>query len=221
MSYNNGPKTVADGLILYLDAANPRSYPGSGTNVYNLVGDNTHVLRNGANFTTVNNIKCFDCNTSGYYISPTANTQLLPTTGYTYIAWARMKSGNSEWRTLWRTQPDDHPLLVESSGVALGMYDNNGTGFNNCGYNTTPNYDIWCHWAVVGSTTLGTEFYINGVKVGSTVSQSAGGNYHDAIGGAAGSQPFGYIGTAMLYSTILTQPQILQNFNATKRRFGI
>jgi hypothetical protein len=34
-----GPKVVEDGLILYLDAANERSYPGSGTTIYDLVNN--------------------------------------------------------------------------------------------------------------------------------------------------------------------------------------
>lgn len=39
MSYNNGPKIVTDGLQLCLDAANKKSYPGSGTAWYDLSGN--------------------------------------------------------------------------------------------------------------------------------------------------------------------------------------
>jgi hypothetical protein len=31
MAFNYSPKIVTDGLVLYLDAANRYSYPGSGT----------------------------------------------------------------------------------------------------------------------------------------------------------------------------------------------
>jgi len=30
MSISYSPKTITDGLVMYLDAANPKSYPGTG-----------------------------------------------------------------------------------------------------------------------------------------------------------------------------------------------
>ena len=42
MAFHRGPKIVKDGLILYLDAANPKSYPGSGTTWYDLSGHGNH-----------------------------------------------------------------------------------------------------------------------------------------------------------------------------------
>ena len=42
MGINYSPKIVTDGLVLYLDAANPKSYPGSGTTWYDLSGNGAH-----------------------------------------------------------------------------------------------------------------------------------------------------------------------------------
>ena len=224
MTINYNPSIVTSGLVISLDAANPRSYPGSGTTVYDVAGTTTHSLVNGANYTVLSGVKCFDCATSAYYMAPTVGgtAPILSTAGYTYVAWARMKSSNAEWRTLWRTTPDDHPLLVQSGGTNLGMYDNNSTAFNDSGYNTTPYYDIWAQWTVVGSTATGSTFYINGAQVGSNVAQSTAGNRHNAIGGAGGSQAFGYIGTAMLYNDkMLSLAEITQNYNALRGRFGV
>ena len=39
MAFSRGPKIVTDGLVLYLDAANPKSYPGTG-NVWNDLSGN-------------------------------------------------------------------------------------------------------------------------------------------------------------------------------------
>jgi hypothetical protein len=36
MALNHSPRVVTDGLVLCLDAANPKSYPGSGRDGYNL-----------------------------------------------------------------------------------------------------------------------------------------------------------------------------------------
>jgi hypothetical protein len=37
-----GPNVVTSGLALYLDAANPDSYPGTGTILYDISGNNQH-----------------------------------------------------------------------------------------------------------------------------------------------------------------------------------
>ena len=37
MSFNNGPRTVTTGLSLLVDAADPLSYPGSGTSWTDIV----------------------------------------------------------------------------------------------------------------------------------------------------------------------------------------
>jgi hypothetical protein len=39
MGISRGKSIVTDGLILYLDAANKKSYPGSGTSITDLSGN--------------------------------------------------------------------------------------------------------------------------------------------------------------------------------------
>lgn len=221
MSVNYNISTVSSNLLICLDPANPRSYPGTGTKYYDVTNNISHTLAGGANYTTLNGVQCINCNVSGYYIECDISTVQLPTTGYTYIAWARLLSTNNEWRTLFRTTPDDHPLLIQSGGVTLGMFDNNSTSFNSSGYDTSPWNSVWAQWTVVGDTTNGSTFYINGSQVGTSVAQSAGGNYHKWLGGAAGSQPFGYLGWIGLYNTKLTLAQITQNYNALRGRYGV
>jgi hypothetical protein len=41
MSYKYGPSIVTDGLVFYVDAANDKSYPGSGNSAYDLVNGTT------------------------------------------------------------------------------------------------------------------------------------------------------------------------------------
>ena len=53
IEYNN-PKIVTDGLVLALDAANPKSYPGSGTTWSDLAGNNDATLTNGPTFDSGN-----------------------------------------------------------------------------------------------------------------------------------------------------------------------
>ena len=53
MATRYSPKIVTDGLVLYLDAANSRSYPGTGTAWFDLTGrGNNAVLTNGPVFSS-------------------------------------------------------------------------------------------------------------------------------------------------------------------------
>jgi len=53
IDYNN--IIVSDGLVFYIDAANPRSYSGTGLTAYGLVGGIGATLINGVGFTSSNN----------------------------------------------------------------------------------------------------------------------------------------------------------------------
>ena len=64
IGYNTS--VVRDGLVLYLDAANPKSYPGSGTEWYDLSGNKFHMsLKNNVTFNST--LKCFDLDGSNDY----------------------------------------------------------------------------------------------------------------------------------------------------------
>ena len=53
MSVNYNPGVVTSGLTLCMDAANPRSYSGSGTTVYDLSGNNlTTSMINGPTYSS-------------------------------------------------------------------------------------------------------------------------------------------------------------------------
>ena len=55
MGVKAGPRIVKDGLIMYLDAANTRSYSGSGLTANGLIGGIGGTLANGTGFGTTNN----------------------------------------------------------------------------------------------------------------------------------------------------------------------
>jgi len=55
MSLSRGPKIISNGLVLYLDAANNKSYPRTGTTWYDLSGNNNNgTLTNGPTFNSAN-----------------------------------------------------------------------------------------------------------------------------------------------------------------------
>jgi hypothetical protein len=208
---------VTDNLAIWIDANDAASYSGTGTSVFDLSGNGrTQNLSSAGIYTVLDGVKCFDCTTTGQI---TANVigPVLPTTGFTYIAWARMNTIDSTFRTLFRTSPNDHPLLTNINTDDLGMWDNDGLSFVTANYDVSDLAGVWAQWAVVGDG-LGQQFYINGVLVGSTTA-SAAGNSHWYIGSVSNGQPFGYVANTFLYTTKLTQEQIQQNYYALRDRF--
>jgi hypothetical protein len=210
---------IAQNLAIWIDADNASSYPGSGTVITDLSGNGrTQNLSNAAAYTVLSGVKCFDC-TNTYNIRAASATPTLPTTGFTYIAWARMIASTASWRTLFRSSPNDHAILIEIGTNRLGMYDNDTNAFYPSGYNDVSSLsNTWAQWAVTGNSS-GQTFYINGQQVGTTV-QTVAGNAHDYTGQIPG-QPFGYVGNMVLYTSILTPEQIQQNYYYYKGTFGV
>lgn len=52
MAILRGPDIVRDGLLLALDAGSPKSYPGSGTTLYDLSGKENHAAFGGATYSS-------------------------------------------------------------------------------------------------------------------------------------------------------------------------
>lgn len=201
---------LTNNLAIWIDADNSSSYSGSGTSITDLSGNGrTQTLNNALAYSMLNGVKCFDC--SGTYVIQTAVSGVtLPTTGFTYIAWARMIASSATWRTLFRTGPADHPLLIQLGSNTLGMYDNTTNAFYSTEYDVSGLASIWAQWAITGDSN-GQTFYINGQQVGTTA-QTAAGNEHQWLGGVGNpnGQPFGHIANMELYTTKLTQEQIQQ-----------
>ncbi len=208
---------ITNGLVIQLDAHNSASYPGTGTSVYDLTSGFTHTLTDGATFTTLNGVKTFDCTSASRRILCNGTGPTLPTSGYTYITWARIISSSAAWRTLLRSLPNDHPLLVQVNTDNLGFFDNDGAAaFIDSTYDITPIKDTWAQYAIVADNAS-TIFYINGTQVGS-IAYGAGGNTHNAWGGWP-NQPFGYVANLFYYNRKLTLAEIQQQYNFLVPRF--
>jgi hypothetical protein len=234
ISYNTS--VVRDGLVLYLDAANPKSYPGTGTTWFDIKNTNNATLTNGVSFDSSNN---------GYFsfdgIDDFVNTSYL------------MISGNNSQNPISLDffinpnsiqEPSSRLPLIIGSGYYSGFglqYD--GSGYRNWIRLTTGIFshpinltrDIFNHVVLIwgGESDSRIYTYLNGVLV-----QDSGATYgpfnqnHNPFpfrigfpyttGGAAASGYFkGGIGSIKIYNRALTATEVMQNFEATRGRYGI
>jgi hypothetical protein len=198
-------------MSIWIDSNDPESF--SGGLISDLSGNGyTHSLV--ATSSTIYGFKSFNCTSaSNNYIRVNGTGPTLSTSGYTYVAWTRISSDSSTWRTLYRSAPNDHALLVQIGTDNLGFYDNDTNSFIDSGYDVSSIEEKWVQYSVVGDSSSSI-FYINDVQVG-TVSYGAGGNKHDYFGAIDG-QPFGYVGNMMMYNKKMTQLEIKQNYDALK-----
>jgi hypothetical protein len=204
-------------MSIWIDANDPASFSGGSVN--DLSGNGyTHSLTSGATSSTIYGFKSFDCSTGNKRIVVNGTGPTLPTTGYTYVSWARIISSSASFRTLLYTKsPRYTPITIPDSthpdANKLGYWD---TVSQSSGYDISSLGDVWVQYAVVGDNSSQT-FYINDAQVGNSISFGAGGTLHDGLGNNLGSsQPFGDVGNMMLYNKKLTLDEIKQNYDALK-----
>ena len=222
---NGGPgNIVTNGLALYLDAANTRSYPGSGTTWTDLSGNsNNGTLTNGPTFNSGNGGSIvFDG--SNDFVSTNYNIAL---TDFTFCMW--FKAPDS-------TNPQSIRLMDKNyiTGMWLGKNANNGAP-NSWGggiKESAPPYGIYLtltdgQWHFLVSIRSGTTHTLYGDGISNTtsnaVSATALSTDNMAIGSGYGGGSYfkGNIAQTQIYNRALSASEVLQNFNATRARFGV
>ena len=236
MAFSFSPKIITDGLILNLDAANTRSYPGSGTTWADLSrSGNNGTLANGPTFNTTGGGSIVFDGTDDYVLSPD-NTTLRPTI-FTIDVWFR-PSSFSAYNTLivkpvngpaWTPPYLSYMIRLQTNGTLLQCGTNNGsyqvlntslTFLTNTNYNITFTYD---------SNTRVATVYRNGAQVNTTTFTAGSITYSTSsllIGAGYGTSPTGehFAGSIFnikMYNKVLTPTEVLQNYNSLKTRFGL
>jgi hypothetical protein len=220
MGFYRGPKIVTDGLVLYLDAGNTKSYPGSGTLWNDLSGNgNNGTLVNGPTFSSANmgSIIFDGSGKRATLLSPFGQS------GFTTVSiWYNRVEANSStsWRTLFATTGSNvHHLISQATTRVLGIFDGS---FRSFGY--TPQIDGKFHnYTVIYNSATNATLYVDGVFI-STISivLNLTTSTIGSIGNWTGNSYWaGNIASAQIYNRALTPEEILQNYNATKSRYNL
>jgi hypothetical protein len=221
MALSHSPQIVRDGLVLYLDAANIKSYPGTGGSVVDLSKNlNNSVLTNGASYNSANN-GYFNFDGSNDCIVVNSNANILSKTNYTKIAWFYPTSFSTGNNIISGGNSGQHAFWL--GGTDKLRAGHNGQ-WSTIVSNTTLVLNTWYFGAVTFNETTGWVLYLNGIQESTSGSLTTfTGNQEILIGAfSTGSNVFtGRIASGLVYNRVLTGAEIKQNFNATRGRYGI
>ena len=226
VTYNT--RIVTDGLVLCLDAASKRSYPGTGTTWADLAGSNNGTLTNGPTFDADNGgVISFDGLDD--YIQTQSIT--ISTANFTLSCWIKFDSFSSLATPLasshyYATGYNGNFILRINSGNSITFATYNGK--SNEQYITT-NYSMsinkWYNIVVDGDGT-NSSIYIDTDEISSftqnkvlTDLSNGGLVIGDDISWS--NQAFnGLVSNVSIYNRALTADEIRRNYLATKERYA-
>jgi hypothetical protein len=218
MGLKHHPRVVTNGLVMYLDAANTRSYSGSGLTVNGLVGIGG-TLVNGVGFSSVN-AGYFSLDGTNDYID--FGTVPANTTGTSTVAcWVKTTSSTTGLPLAFASYGGIY-INRFTTGKILAFFD------GSTGDNTSADVSIRSvndgNWHYLSATTNGStcSMYIDGA-LDKTYSEtpSFGTSIYNSIGGQADGFNFinCFVSLAHIYNRALSAQEVLQNYNATKKRY--
>lgn len=235
MAFNYSPKIITDGLVLYLDAANTRSYPTTGTIWSDLSRNNNNgTLINGPTFNSANGGSIVFDGINDYVFKDSPIN-----TGDNFSVFAWIKPGNIATRNA--IVGNSYPYAGRIGfllSTATGYNSNLNTFFLSIGgdtsfriaANNSLTLNQWNHVSAVVTNGGGNILlYKNGVETQYRIGSLSSGTilytanqFYVGARYSTGFEPFiGGISQASIYNRALSATEVLQNYNATKSRFGL
>jgi len=240
MAFFRGPSIVTDGLVLYLDAANPDSYPGSGNTWFDISGNNNNTTRFvGVSHEPNTNKGSMKFNGSS---DPMEQTNFYNPSSPSPLFLGTSPSTDSNWNGDSTYESWVRPLVLSGSNTGHIFSDNNynegevefqsdrirclwGSG-NEINHFITPDVNRWYQiimWHSRESSVYRLRLYVDSLLVGDTTRSISGAasSYGPDVRLTIGHLFNGYIANIRIYNRTLSGEEILQNYNATRTRFGL
>lgn len=224
---------VRSGLLVQIDAANRKSYPGSGSQWFDLSGNSmTATLVNGVTYDP-NGYMTFDEALSQMVTVPMGAALTSLSSSMTIECWVYFPS-SATWT------PQGSGLF--SRGSVLGCYglwrgstNNNVLAYYRGGtsgvssVSATVSRDSWYH---LGATWNGSDvsLYVNGSLIGTSTVALVGnfdsgdfqiGSNARPSGATSGTYFTGRINDCKIYDRALVASEVQQNFDGCKSRYGL
>ena len=237
MAFSNGPKIITDGLVMNLSAFDRNSYV-SGSTTWNDVSGrgNNGTLTNGPTFNSTNGGSIvFDGVDDYCNLGPTNVVIGNNLSKITYCQYIKFTSTVRMYSFALKRVAGGTLASIElnnlgGTGTDIGQitcfYRNTlDSNFNYLNFNDGYNDGQWYYVVATISETEGN-MYVNG-ELKKTVEGgilSTNTNNADAtVGSFDNTQLFfnGNISNTQIYNRALSASEVLQNYNATKSRFGL
>jgi hypothetical protein len=220
-----GENIVTNGLVFYVDAGYPTSYPTSGLTWYDVSGyNNNGTLTNGPTYSGASIV--FD-GTDDYVNFGNKNN--LGSEPFTINTWFNhIPDGDYQGVITKGTGSGigiGYRILVTPDGKAYFDVSDNVTS-NTFISNTGVGSNTWVNVVLVRESSNTFKGYINGV-LDKTETETVGScttSYDLRIGGQFDAPQYAFKGSisiASIYNRALSASEVLQNYNATKGRFGL
>jgi hypothetical protein len=246
MACNYQGKIVTNGLVLCLDAADKKSYPGTGSLWTDRSGNGNHVtLVNSPTYSTSNGGILTLNGTNQYAV--TANTlNLSNTNGVTIFSMIKVNNYGTSIKVLYelssnfnsRSDSFVDAFSDNSLGVDFELISSikGNIGYNIAVYDKTILNDLgWHSHCRIHDTSQASKenlIFSDGVIKSELLNPISGnssnntnnfGNQLFYIGSRGGGSFFSPVSLSCIYvyNRVLTPQEIKQNFNATRGRFGI
>jgi len=230
------PRTVTDGLVLALDAANRKSYPGTGTTWTDISGNsNTGTLTNGPTYSSANGGSIVFDGTNDKVIVP-YNSNLNPsnvtisvwfkrTLATNYSHFAGLPASNSSWGNPYVSYGIEFIGTTDQPALVLG-FSNNTFAYTTATASASTVVGVWVN-AVGTYDGSSSKIYINGSLITSNAETrtllTTSANF--VLGTETqdtSTYPLnGNIASTKIYNRALTAAEVSQNFNALRGRFSI
>ena len=237
MAFSFSPRIVTDGLVLYYDAANTKSYPGSGTTWSDISrSGNNGTLFNGPTFNAANGGSIVFDGTNDYVLVNSGSTSINPTTAITVSSFFNISSYSANYAPMvfkqnnYSGQFEQYSLYLVNTEVGFVM-----TGIDRTQKIARSIADYRNQFVyAVGTCDINTDelkLYINGILIQTTSFTSTfdiadtpiniGGSGVLKFGATYAGFANGKIYSTQVYNRALSASEVLQNYNATKTRFGL
>lgn len=234
MALGHSPSIVMDGLVFHIDAANSRSYAGSGLTINGLASGIGATLVNGVGFTS-NNSGSFVFDGTNDYINVPHNSFISAaiTNSFSLSVWflSTTNGTNSTLEIVNKRNNTAGPTYV-SYGMSWRRVSTTDAIFARIGFTDNSVSDLISIdllqnvWYFATETFDGTNhrLYINGILnqsgavSGKTILDDG---FPLTINSYSGTSEFlaGNTSTVLYHNRALTAQEVLQNYNATKGRY--
>ena len=231
MGLAHSPRIVTDGLVLYLDAGNTKSYPGSGNTWTDLSGKvNNATLFNGPTYSSSNGGYLDFDGASDYATLPELS---LAGNEITFTVWNYGITAKTSSIIYIENSSGNRILNVHLPWSNSEVFFDKGYGGGSPSYDrinksvSNSEYQGWHYWAFTANASTGKmKIYLDSVLWHSGTGKTKG--MYDATGsgdrriGRDGSSRYhrGYVSNLKLYTKELTAAEVQQNYNALKRRYA-